>query len=157
MGGGGEDGAAAASGLARGMWRQGLHDLAHGHGAVRLGDHDWACVAAQQAAEKCLKAVLIGAGRAAGRTHDLNTLLDALVGAGVASRGDKAAHQRDVKLLTRSFTVARYPSADIETPPAELMGPEESGEALAAAERLVAFARALAPELDGDAGAEASP
>lgn len=147
---GGEGDGTAASGLARGMWRQGLHDLAHGHRAAGVGDHDWACVAAQQAAEKCFKAVLIGAGRAAGRTHDLNVLLDALVGAGVASREDKAAHQRDVKLLTRSFTVARYPSADIETPPAELMGSEESAEALAAAERLVAFARSLAPELDGE-------
>ena len=36
---------------------QAEHDLRHAHRAREVDDHDWACFAAQQAAEKAVKAL----------------------------------------------------------------------------------------------------
>lgn len=38
---------------------QGLHDLEHARHARDAGDHDWACFAAQQAAEKATKGLIL--------------------------------------------------------------------------------------------------
>ena len=40
----------------RDWFRQAVHDLSHAKSAADTGDHDWACFAAQQAAEKALEA-----------------------------------------------------------------------------------------------------
>lgn len=138
----------AMSGLAGAMWRQGMSDLEHAHGAKGLGHHDWACQAAQQAAEKCLKAVLLAAGRPVRPSHDLNTLFDALIGAGVAEPADKAPLQRKLVLLTRAFGFSRYPSGGSESAPAEVVSEEDATAAIAAAEAVIAALRGLAPELD---------
>jgi len=37
--------------------RQALRDLEHAKRSVELGDYEWACFAAQQAAEKAVKAL----------------------------------------------------------------------------------------------------
>src|SRR5215470_1049165 len=42
----------------RDWFRQAVHDLAHARNASGTGSHDWACFAAQQAAEKTLKALI---------------------------------------------------------------------------------------------------
>jgi HEPN domain-containing protein len=65
------------------MWRQARHDMEHARTSLAGGDHDWACLAAQQAAEKALKAVLLLSGLRADASHNLPGLFDALVGAGL--------------------------------------------------------------------------
>ena len=61
----------------RDWFRQALHDLAHARNAAGTGYHDWACFAAQQAAEKALKAL---AGRLGAEAwgHSLLTMVTGL-------------------------------------------------------------------------------
>jgi HEPN domain-containing protein len=58
-------------------WRQAEADLRHARNALRDGDHDWACFAAHQSAEKAAKAVHEGLGQEAWG-HVVTELLDAL-------------------------------------------------------------------------------
>jgi len=74
------------SSFARALRRQAQHDFDHAQPARAMGDVDWAVLAAQQAGEKALKAVLVFAGRRAEPTHSLGGLFDALVAAATAPR-----------------------------------------------------------------------
>jgi HEPN domain-containing protein len=136
------------SGLAKAMWRQGVHDLGVARDNRRLGHFDWACVAAAQAAEKALKAVLLASGRPAVPLHDLNRVFDAIVGAGVADAAAKATVQAHLTFLTLAYGFARCPNTATGAAPADLVGEEEAARALAGAEAVLALARALATELE---------
>ncbi len=46
----------------RDWWEQASRDLAHARHALDEGDHEWSAFAAQQAAEKALKALIMGKG-----------------------------------------------------------------------------------------------
>lgn len=133
--------------LAHAMWRQALHDLAHAHASRAGGDFDWACLAAQQAAEKALKAVLLVSGLRADATHNLPGLFDALVGAGVANREQRAGLHEGLTFLTLAFGFSRYPNADLGMAPSELVLAGQADQAIAAAEAVIAAMRGLAPEL----------
>src|SRR5438067_2330863 len=67
----------AAGGRAADWFRQAEADLAHARRALADGDHEWACFAAQQAAEKAAKAAHAAAGQEAWG-HVVTELLDAL-------------------------------------------------------------------------------
>jgi HEPN domain-containing protein len=136
------------SGLATGMWRPAVHDLGVARDNRRLGNFDWACVAAAQAAEKALKAVLLASGRPAAPLHDLNRIFDAVVGAGVADAAAKASVQASLTFLTLAYGFSRYPNATTGAAPADLVGKEEADRAIAGAEAVLALARTLASELD---------
>lgn len=77
---------------------------------------------AQQAAEKLLKALLVGAGRPVPRTHDLVALFSLVVEAGFPITGSRA----DIELLSRFGAAVRYPDP-VYTPT------EEDGREMAAA------------------------
>jgi HEPN domain-containing protein len=133
--------------LARAMWRQATHDLDHARRSLGGGDHDWAVLAAQQSAEKALKAVLLAAGLRADATHNLGGLYDALIAAGVGSPAVRAALTPHLSFLTLGFGFARYPNADIAEAPADLVVREQAERAIAGAEAIMVEARRLAPEL----------
>src|SRR5574341_1115023 len=65
------------SGRAADWFRQAEADLRHARHALRDGDHDWACFAAQQAAEKAAKGAHDCLGQEAWG-HVVTELLDAL-------------------------------------------------------------------------------
>jgi HEPN domain-containing protein len=134
--------------FAKAMWRQARRDIGHASRAMAQGDHDWACLAAQQAAEKALKAVLLVAGRPALPQHNLNRIFDALVGAGVADAQAKAQLQRHLTYLTLAFGFSRYPDAQTESAPADLVTQDQAEQALHGAEEILAYALSLAPELE---------
>jgi len=68
---------ATAVDLARGWMRKGDSDrLSADRTAQTTGPYDTACFHAQQAAEKCLKAVLALAGSPIPRSHDLEDIYD---------------------------------------------------------------------------------
>jgi HEPN domain-containing protein len=129
------------SDLARAMWRQSLRDLEHARKDAADGFFEWAAYSAQQAGEKAVKAVLLAAGADAPRVHSLNALFDAAIGAGLATAAEKAALQEALRALDIAFAIARYPRADLELAPADLVGEKEAREAIAAAQRVLGFAR----------------
>ena len=138
------------AGLAKAMLRRATHDLDHAGRALADGDFDWACLAAQQAAEKALKAVLLHAGLPANPQHNLSRIFDALVGGGITDPGAKAALQDHLSFLTLAFTFSRYPDEVVATAPADLVTAEDAQRALTAGKAVLAAARHLASELDTD-------
>ncbi len=85
--------------------RQARRDLAHARRSVTHGDYEWACFAAQQAAEKAIKAVYQWLGGVAWG-HSATMLLTHLPepytpGAGLVDRA---------KSLDKHYIPARYPN-----------------------------------------------
>ena len=78
-------------------------DFAFAKHAFEFGSLDWAQLAAQQSAEKALKAVCIGKGIGLIKTHDLQ-LLARKIGA------PKEIIQQS-SILNSFYTVSRYPDA----------------------------------------------
>lgn len=86
--------------------RQARRDLDHAYRSLAAGDHEWACFAAHQAAEKAVKALLMARGIDAWG-HAVTFLL------GLLPEGERvpAALQERVKELDRHYAGARYPDA----------------------------------------------
>jgi HEPN domain-containing protein len=84
--------------------RQGRRDLDHARRAREDGDHEWACFAAHQGADKALKAVFPGRGEEAWG-HALGDLVGALV-------RDPASDPLVIraKALDKHYIPARYPN-----------------------------------------------
>jgi HEPN domain-containing protein len=116
--------------------------------AMEAGDFDWACLAAQQAAEKGLKAVLLLSGLRADPSHNLPGLFDALVGAGIAERPARARLNEALTFLTLAFGFSRYPNADTAVAPADLVQRAQADQAIGAAVSILAEAQRLAGELE---------
>ncbi len=96
--------------------------------------HDWACFAAQQAAEKALKAVLMSRGADAWG-HTVTALLGVVAG--------DAAEELVVcaKTLDKHYIPTRYPNGLDAGAPADFYTRKDSDDAIACAERLIGFAR----------------
>ncbi|MEM2909794.1 MAG: HEPN domain-containing protein [Nitrososphaerota archaeon] len=90
-------------------------DLKHAKKSLEIGDYSWACFAAQQAAEKALKALVIHVIGEYPRGHDLVKLyrmIKEVVKLKVSEGG--------LARLSAYYTQARYPNAGIERPHEEL-------------------------------------
>ena len=129
------------SDLVTAMWRQAVRDLEHARSDLASAFYEWSAYSAQQAAEKGMKAVLLAAGRSAPQIHGLNRLLDALVGADLATPAEKQVLQKDLSMLDQIHGIARCPLVDIAVAPADLIDADQAQAAIAAAERLLDFAR----------------
>jgi HEPN domain-containing protein len=115
----------------RHWWRYALEDLRVGKQQSRdaVGAR-WACLAAQQAAEKAIKAVLVAADVDFPRTHDLERLLALL------PRGTRLqAAELDLAGLSGWSVAGRYPG---NLPDATF---EDAEEAVAVAATIVELAR----------------
>lgn len=99
------------------------------------GLHNWACFAAEQAAQLAAKALLHGLGRAPWG-HDLVRLSDSIGAAGVEVPADIADAARR---LSRHYIPARYPDAHPGGSPAAHYGQSDANDALRDAERVLAF------------------
>mgnify|MGYP001607564435 FL=1 len=115
-------------------FRQASRDLDHARRSLSGGDFEWACFAAQQAAEKALKALYQKAGAEA-RGHAVNGLLEKLPPAFAADPGLAGA----ARLLDRHYIPARYPNAYPEGAPHEYYTKADAEEAIANAERILLF------------------
>ena len=114
--------------------KQARHDLAHARRAADGGDFEWACFAAQQAAEKALKAVFQKAGAEA-RGHSVLGLLKNLPAAfGVDALLEEAGRELD-----RHYIPARYPNAYPEGAPYEFYTEADAWRAIAHAENVLRF------------------
>src|SRR3990170_3235095 len=101
---------------------QAERDLRHAEGSRKAEEHEWACFAAQQAAEKAVKALHLARGQEAWG-HVVARLLGELPVAPPRDLIEKA------KVLDNLYVPTRYPNGHPEGAPFEHYGPLQSGQA----------------------------
>ena len=116
--------------------RQADADLRHARQARDLGAHEWACFAAQQAAEKSLKAVILSRGADAWG-HTVTALL------GLVTTAEQAGEEliTCAKSLDKHYIPTRYPNGFDSGAPVDFYTKKDSDDAIPCAERLISFAR----------------
>lgn len=119
---------------ARDWFRQAEADLAHARHALEDGDCDWACFAAQQAAEKAAKAAHQALGLEAWG-HSVTELLLAL-------RRELPAIDQPVldaaRALDKWYVATRYPNGLPSGAPTDYYTPSEAARAIQDAESVLA-------------------
>ncbi|MBC7185492.1 MAG: HEPN domain-containing protein [Calditrichaeota bacterium] len=122
---------------ARDWYRQAERDLQQAEDSRGAGRHEWACFAAQQAAEKAVKALHLHLGQE-GWGHVVAKLLSALPPEVSPPKEllDKA------RVLDSFYIPPRYPNSYPEGAPFEHYGPLQSQEAISYASEILAFVRA---------------
>jgi len=114
---------------------QAEHDLRLAAIAQDAGSHEWACFAAQQAAEKAVKGLHLHQGQEAWGhvVARLMTELPQQPPTDLVERG---------RVLDNFYVSSRYPNGHPEGSPFDHYGPLQSGEALKHAGEIIAFVRA---------------
>lgn len=102
-------------------------DLRHAEMSTTIGDFNWACFAAQQAAEKAMKALVLHVLGEYPRGHDLVRLYRR-----VKNFMGTPLSEGALARLSMYYTIARYPNAGIERPSEEILK-EHAEEALSTA------------------------
>lgn len=120
---------------ARDWFAQAEYDLKHAVDARNAGSHEWACFAAQQAAEKAVKALHLHRGQEAWG-HVVARLIEELPGDYPPRLVDAA------KVLDNYYAPTRYPNGHPDGAPFEHYGPLQSEGALDHAGQIIAFVRA---------------
>ena len=115
---------------------QALRDLEQAEDSRRAGRHEWACFAAQQAAEKGVKALHLS-WRQEAWGHVIARLLRELP--------DTITVPEDLvekgRVLDNLYIPSRYPNSHPEGAPFEHYGPLQSEEAIRYAREILAFVR----------------
>jgi HEPN domain-containing protein len=125
------------SNRSRDWFRQAEADLQHARHAQRDADYEWACFAAQQAAEKAAKAAHGALGQEAWG-HAVTELLDALRPS--APEVDEALLDR-ARALDKLYTATRYPNGLPAGAPADYYTRAEAERAIADAEAVLEVCR----------------
>jgi HEPN domain-containing protein len=117
-------------------FRQAEADLRHAGNALEAGDFEWSCFAAQQAAEKALKAVFQKLGLEAwGHT------LTALIG-NLPSSVQLSPELVDYcKMLDKHYIPTRYPNGFESGAPTDFYTEAEAQQAIRQAEEILDFCR----------------
>jgi HEPN domain-containing protein len=122
---------------ARDWLKQADRDLEQAVDSRHAQRHEWACFAAQQAAEKAVKALHLNSGQEAWG-HVIARLLEELpktidVPAQLVEKG---------RVLDNFYIPSRYPNSHSAGAPFEHYGPLQSGEAIRYAREIIEFIRA---------------
>lgn len=121
-------------------WRdQASRDLAHARHAVDAGDFEWAAFAAQQSAEKALKAVILAHGGEPWG-HLTAALVEALPLPAAGADVLDAARRLD-----KHYIPARYPNGFAASYPGDLYTKGEAEQAIADARLISEFCRRRLP------------
>ena len=121
---------------ARDWLKQATRDLEQAEDSRRAGRHEWACFAAQQAAEKAVKALHLHSGQEAWG-HVVARLLQELpdtirIPAELVGKG---------RVLDSFYIPPRYPNSHPEGAPFEHYGPLQSEEAIRYAHEILELSR----------------
>ena len=116
--------------------KQALRDLEQAEDSRRAGRHEWACFAAEQAAEKAVKALHLHVGQEAWGHVVAKLLLE--LPASVRVPKDLVEKGR---VLDNFYIPSRYPNSHPEGAPFEHYGPLQSDEALRYAREIIEFVR----------------
>ena len=125
--------------------KQGRRDLEHARHSMDDGDFEWACFAAQQGAEKAVKAVYQKAGGVAWG-HSVTALLEALP----ESLQPESRLLDAAKELDKHYILSRYPNAHPEGAPYEYYIKREAERAIANAGQIIRFCTGVLAEPPGD-------
>lgn len=120
---------------AKDWFAQAERDFEQARASRSEGRHEWACFAAQQAAEKAVKALHLALGQEAWG-HMIAALLTALPQRPSAELIEKG------RVLDNFYVSTRYPNGHPEGAPFEHYGPLQSGEAIRYAGEIIEFVRA---------------
>ena len=122
------------SNRSRDWFAQAERNLEQAKASRAEGRHEWACFAAQQAAEMAVKALHLSLGQEAWGHLVARLIADLPIPA--ADLADKG------KVLDNFYVATRYPNGHPEGAPFEHYGPLQSGEAIRYAGEIVEFVRA---------------
>ena len=124
--------------------------LAHALHALEDGDHEWACFAAQQGAEKAVKAVFQKQGGDAWG-HSVAALLEALPGrdSGPSPHLDRTLLDA-ARELDKHYIPSRYPSSHPQGAPYDAYTQGEAERAISNAERIIQYCSGVLAGPDGD-------
>jgi len=117
--------------------RQAERDLEQAEDSRRSGRHEWACFAAQQAAEKAVKALHLWLGQEAWG-HVVARLLEELP----PENSPPRKLVEEARVLDNFYIPSRYPNSHPEGAPFEHYGPLQSEEAIRYAREIIEFVRA---------------
>jgi HEPN domain-containing protein len=120
-------------------FRQAEADLRHARHALRDGDHEWACFATHQAAEKAAKAAHAALGQEAWG-HVITELLDALR-TRVPTIDDVLLDR--ARALDKLYVPTRYPIGLVQGAPTDFYTRAEAERAIADAEAVIAICRGV--------------
>ena len=109
-------------------------DLEHARKSADMGDFEWSCFAAQQSAEKAVKAIYLALGQEAWG-HSVLKLLKELPIDVPSELIEKA------KVLDQYYIPTRYPNSFPEGIPSEFFGEKQAKEAVSYASEILEFAR----------------
>ena len=115
-------------------FRQAQADLRHARNACKNGDFEWSCFAAQQAAEKALKAVFQKLGMDAWG-HTLTALIGNLPSP--IQLSDQLV--KCAKILDKHYILTRYPNGFASGAPTDFYTEEEAQYAIQCAEEISEF------------------
>jgi HEPN domain-containing protein len=117
-------------------FRQALKDFEHARRSIELGDYEWACLAAHQAAEKAVKALYQKLGIEVWG-HSISRLLENL------PEGLKPSNELiDItKELDKHYITTRYPNAYPEGAPMDYYTKSEAERVVEYARRVIEFCR----------------
>ena len=113
---------------------QAEHDMEQARSSAAEERHEWACFAAQQAAEKAVKALHLARGQEAWG-HVVARLLGELPVAPPRDLIEKA------RVLDNLYVPTRHPNGHPEGAPFEHYGPLQSGQAILYAGEIVGYVR----------------
>jgi Uncharacterized conserved protein related to C-terminal domain of eukaryotic chaperone, SACSIN len=117
-------------------WRQAEADLRHARNALADGDYEWSCFAAQQAAEKAIKALFQKLGMDAWG-HTLTVLIGNL-----PSTIQPPTELIDyARILDKHYIPTRYPNGFDSGAPTDFYTSMEAQYAIQCAESILAFCR----------------
>jgi HEPN domain-containing protein len=117
--------------------RQADADLRHAVNANDNGDHEWSCFAAQQAAEKALKALYYRLGKEAWG-HTVSALLGSLPG-DIVDTDDNLTDC--AKLLDKHYILTRYPNGFDSGAPTDFYTKKEGNASIACAKEIIEYCR----------------
>ena len=120
-----------------GDWlRQAERDLEHARRSMELGDYEWACFAAHQAAEKAVKAIYQKLGIEVWG-HSVSRMLEQLP----AEHGVPEGLIDGAKELDRHYIPTRYPDFHPEGAPMDYYTRADAERAIRHAEEIVRFCK----------------
>lgn len=124
----------------RDWWDQSARDLAHARHALDAADFEWAAFAAQQSAEKTLKALVMAEGG-----EPWGHLVSALVESLPATISAPADVLDAARRLDKHYIPARYPNGFADGYPGKLYTRGEAEQAIADATHITEFCGRYVP------------